>query len=71
VTNCLHSFALNGGLATNRTDRDFYVRSCVNNRPDKPKTLNRQAIFDVPFALNFRPNFRRCPSPFGHGAGVG
>jgi hypothetical protein len=53
VTNCLHSFALNAGLANNPANRDLYVRSCVNNRSDKPKTLGRQAIFDVPFASIF------------------
>src|SRR5262249_24366949 len=31
-----------------------------------PKTLGRHAIFDDPCCLNFR----RSPSPFGHGAGV-
>jgi hypothetical protein len=34
VTNCLHSFALNGGFANNPANRELYVRSCVNNRPD-------------------------------------
>ena len=57
VTNSLQSFALNAGRATNRTNRDFYVRSCVSNRPDKPKTLDRQAIFDVPFASIFASIF--------------
>src|SRR5262245_4906852 len=32
----------------------------------KPKALGRHAIFDDPCCLNFR----RSPSPFGHGAGV-
>jgi hypothetical protein len=31
VTQCLHSFPLNAGLGNNPTNRDFYVRSCVNN----------------------------------------
>ena len=57
VTNSLQSFALNAGRATNRTNRDFYVRSCVNNRPDKPKTLDRQAIFEVPVASIFASIF--------------
>lgn len=57
VANCLHSFALNGGLANNRTNRDFYVRSCVNTRPDKPKTLDRQAIFDNPLPSIFASIF--------------
>jgi len=57
VTNSLHSFALNGGLANNRTDRDFCVRSCVNNRPDTPKTLNRQAIFGDPLPSIFASIF--------------
>jgi hypothetical protein len=53
VTNCLHLFPLNARLANDPANRHLYVRSCVNNRPDKPKTLDRQAIFDVPFASNF------------------
>jgi hypothetical protein len=57
VTNCQHSFALNGGLANNPANRELYVRSCVNNRPDRPKTLERQAIFDIPFASIFASNF--------------
>jgi hypothetical protein len=57
VANCLHSFALNGALANNRTNRDFYVRSCVNTRPDKPKTLDRQAIFDNPLPSIFASIF--------------
>ena len=57
VTNRLHSFALNGGLANNRANGDFYVRSCVNNRPDKPKALDRQAIFEVPVASIFASIF--------------
>ncbi len=57
VTNCLHSFARNGGRATNRTNGDFYVRSCVNNRPDKPKTLERQAIFGDPLPSIFASIF--------------
>jgi hypothetical protein len=56
VTNCLRSFPLNAQLANNPANRDLYVRPCVNNRPDKPKTLDRQAIFDVPFA-QFLPQF--------------
>ena len=31
VTQCLHTFPLNAGLGNNPTNRDFYVRSCVNN----------------------------------------
>jgi hypothetical protein len=31
VTQCLYSFPLNAGLGNNPTDRDTYVRSCVNN----------------------------------------
>jgi hypothetical protein len=31
VTDCLHSFPVNAGLGNNPTNRDFYVRSCVNN----------------------------------------
>jgi hypothetical protein len=57
VTNCQHSFALNGGVANNPANRQLYVRSCVNNRPDRPKTLDRQAIFDVPFTSIFASNF--------------
>jgi len=57
VTNCLHSFPLNARLANNPANRDLYVRSCVNNRPNKPKTLDRQAIFDVPFASISASNF--------------
>src|SRR6266481_2408205 len=34
--------------------------------PGKPNALDQQAIFDRPCCLNFR----RSPSPFGHGAGV-
>jgi hypothetical protein len=58
VTVCLDSFALNAGLATDRANHDFYVRSCVNNRPDKPKTLDRQAISTTlcpQFSLQFSP----------------
>jgi hypothetical protein len=57
VTNSLHSFALNGGLANNRANGDFYVRSCVNNRPDTPKTLDRQAIFGDPLPSIFASIF--------------
>jgi hypothetical protein len=57
VTICLHSFALNGGRANNRANGDFYVRSCVNNRPDKPKTLDRQAIFGDPLPSIFASIF--------------
>jgi hypothetical protein len=31
ATQCNHSFPLNAGLGNNPTNRDFYVRSCVNN----------------------------------------
>ena len=44
-TICLDSSPLNAGLATNRANHDFYVRPYVNNQPDKPKALDRQAIF--------------------------
>jgi len=57
VANCLHSFALNGGLAANRTNGDFYVRSGVNNRPDKPKTLDRKAISGDPLPSIFASIF--------------
>ena len=30
VTNCIQSFPLNSGLGNNPTDRDSYVRQCVN-----------------------------------------
>ena len=51
MTNCLRSFPLNARLANNPANRDLY------NRPDKPKTLDRQAIFDVPFASIFASIF--------------
>jgi hypothetical protein len=31
VTGCIQSFPFNAGLGNNPTNRDFYVRSCVNN----------------------------------------
>jgi hypothetical protein len=31
ATQCVHSFPLNAGLGNNPTNRDAYVRSCVNN----------------------------------------
>ena len=31
ATQCFHSFPLNAGLGNNPTNRDAYVRSCVNN----------------------------------------
>ena len=30
VTNCIQSFPLNAGIGNNPTDRDSYVRQCVN-----------------------------------------
>jgi hypothetical protein len=31
VTGCIQSFPFNAGLGNNPTNRDFYIRSCVNN----------------------------------------
>jgi hypothetical protein len=31
VTGCIQSFPFNAGLGNNRTNRDYYIRSCVNN----------------------------------------
>lgn len=44
------------------------ARTAAHNQPfsGKPKALDQHAIFDDPCCLNFR----RSPSPFGHGAGV-
>lgn len=43
------------------------ARTAAHNQPfRKPKALDWHAIFDDPCCLNFR----RSPSPFGHGAGV-
>jgi hypothetical protein len=53
VTNCLRSFALNSRLSNDPANRDLDVGSCANNRSDKPKTLDRRAIFDVFFASIF------------------
>ena len=57
MTNCLHLLPLNAGLGNNPANRDLYVRSCVNNRPDKPKTLDRQAIFGDPLHSIFASIF--------------
>src|SRR5260370_5666074 len=42
---------------------------CVNNRSDKPKTLDRQAIFDVPFASIFPSIFAAARHLVAHGLG--
>src|SRR5215813_13328989 len=51
-----------------RMNRSHRAWTAEHNLPfsGTPKALDRHAIFDDPCCLNFR----RSPSPFGHGAGV-
>ena len=63
VTNSLQSFALNAGRATNRTNRDFYVRFCVNNRPDSLRHWTGRQFSRYPLP-QFSPQFSPLPVTF-------